>query len=108
MRISTLSKEINEALTVMDHEFALAKKVMGVKPKLEEATLRARNANVALHQVVELIMKAQLNDVLMPPDVIARVNSTQVNIIGIYTEIAMCDRIVETRQRLRPANHMMN
>jgi hypothetical protein len=108
MNIATLCKDINETLRVMDEEFAAAKGLMGVKPKLEDAKLRIRNANVALHQVTDLILQAQFHEVSTPPDVINRVNKFQQDLMVVYQEIDMCERIIVTRQQLRPANHMMN
>jgi hypothetical protein len=108
MNVATLSKDINATLQLMRDEFELAKRSMGIKPKLEDAKERMRNANVALHTAVELILQAQFFEVTTPPDVIERVNAFQAELANVYAEIDMCERIIATRAALRPANHLMN
>jgi hypothetical protein len=104
MDIKSLTRSINTALQTMDDEYAAAKKLMGVKPSLDEAARHVQEANMRLHELAELILRAQnFCGIRQPPDVVKRINARHDEILELANEITMCNAVVQA-QATRPTS----
>jgi hypothetical protein len=97
MDLASLTGNINSTLRVMDEQFSLAKKAMGIMPRIEDARVHIRNAAVALHQLSELVYRAEFEGIRQPPDVIHRANAINAGLVDLSAELMLCQNVLAAR-----------
>jgi len=100
VNVAQLTQAINANLQHMEDHFLIAKKAMGIRPRLDVATLHARETEHAIRQLATLVNEAAaIYGIIMPPDVIKRVNDRQYELLDLANEIAACNAVVDAGNR---------